>query len=190
MTERPGRCPRAVRPGEATLAPGTQAHPSPLNSGRLFYSRARSWRFPGRQPLTRSAPVIATIATYIWTRARPGVQTYPANPSSEGSALAIFNWTGQRRSATAYIQASGNGQGVEAVGERRVARGGPAGASRSGPTPGWLRPCSTSRNRPLERSSGSPLQVSSRTTAKSARRSPRPEAGSRSSLPRRLPQLR
>ena len=38
--------------------------------------------------------MIARIATYIWTQARPGVQTYPANPSSEGSALAIFNWTG------------------------------------------------------------------------------------------------
>ena len=38
--------------------------------------------------------MIARIATYFWTQARPGVQTYPANPSSEGSALAIFNWTG------------------------------------------------------------------------------------------------
>ena len=26
----------------------------------------------------------------------PRVQTYPANPSSEGSALATFNWTGQQ----------------------------------------------------------------------------------------------
>ena len=28
----------------------------------------------------------------------PAVQTYPANPSSEGGALAVFTWTGHRAS--------------------------------------------------------------------------------------------